>query len=62
MNARELAQTILEKFEQVLDEKDITIPSDDRECEDTEARLFGTEYYRLEDEITEIIEKEMGNA
>ena len=40
-----------------MDEKDITIPSADREGGEEEARLYGTEYYLLEDAITDILVK-----
>jgi hypothetical protein len=52
---REIASEILDEFEELLDEKDISIPSEDREGGDGEARLFGTEYFELEDKIVEIL-------
>lgn len=52
INTRELSATILGFVENLLEEKDITIPSDDRMGSDEEARLFGEEYYNLEDKIT----------
>jgi hypothetical protein len=54
--ARQIAAEIIDEFEDLLEEKDITIPSRDREGEQGEARIFGAEYYRLEDRIAEIIE------
>jgi len=53
---RELAGLILDEVEQLLDEKDITIPSDDREYigEDA-ARLCGAEYSRLLDYIESLL-------
>ena len=42
-------------FEDLLDEHDITIPSNEREGEPDESRIFGDVYYALEDEITEIL-------
>jgi hypothetical protein len=56
---REIAIRILEVFEDFLDDKGITIPSKDREGNPEEARIYGTEYYDLEDSITEIIKEEM---
>lgn len=56
--ARGLAVKICELFEDLLDEHDITIPSDEREGEEGEARLYGPEYYSLKDEITEAISRE----
>lgn len=39
-------------FEDLLDVYDITIPSEDREGEEGEARLYGKKYYDLEDAVT----------
>ncbi len=55
---RKLAIAILEKFEELLEENNITIPSKDREGEPDEARLYGSEYYTLEDDIVEILKGE----
>lgn len=52
---RGFAVKICGLFEELLDEHDITIPSDDREGEKDEARIYGDVYYDLEDEITEIL-------
>ena len=52
---REKVSAILDSFEDLLEEKNITIPSDDRTGEESEARLFGCEYYDLEDKIVNII-------
>ena len=54
---RELAIRIIDEFEKLLAEKNIYIPSSDREGENDEACIYGTEYYALEDAITEILEK-----
>jgi hypothetical protein len=56
--ARRIANEILDEFEELLDEKGIVIPSDDREDREEEACLYGTEYYRLEDSITDLLVKE----
>ena len=45
----------LTKFEDLLTEKGIVIPSDDRTGDPDEAHLFGTEYSRLEEAIVAII-------
>ena len=50
-------RAILECFEDLLDEKEINIPSDDRDGDDGEARLFGGEYYELEAAIKDLLEK-----
>ena len=56
--ARRIAIDILEEFEDLLDEKGIVIPSSDREGQKEEACLYGTEYYRLEDTITDMLVEE----
>lgn len=53
---RKIAIKILDKFEELLEEKDITIPNDDREEEQDEARIYGSDYYDLEDAIVEILD------
>lgn len=60
--AREIACEILDVFEDFLQAKNIKIENKERDeyetDEDTEASiLFGSEYYSLEDEITELIKK-----
>jgi hypothetical protein len=55
--ARELAFHILEEFEDMLASKGILIPSEDREGWPEEACIYGTEYYLLEDAITELLVK-----
>ncbi|MBN2562227.1 MAG: hypothetical protein JXQ75_14985 [Phycisphaerae bacterium] len=42
----------------MLASKDIIVPSDDREGREEEACLYGTEYYELEDAITDILVEE----
>jgi hypothetical protein len=54
---RELAVEILDEFEELLDSKDITIPSKDREGSPDEARLYGSEYYALEDAVVNILKR-----
>ena len=53
--AREIAIQILDEFEELLAAKGIKIPSDDREGRKEEARLYGEEYWRLEDNIVQIL-------
>ena len=55
MELKEIAHTIIGQFEMLLNKKDITIPSDDREGNEDEARIFGKEYYDLEDKIENIL-------
>ncbi len=52
---RKTAIKILDKLEEFLEEKDITIPNDDREENQDEARIYGSDYYDLEDVIVEIL-------
>lgn len=52
---RKLAIKIISEFEDLLEQKDIYIPSEDRTGDESEARIYGTEYYQLEDRITEIL-------
>ena len=59
---RRIAIEILNEFEELLNEKNITIPSDDREGGDEEARLFGSEYFVLEDRIVEILKASKNGA
>ncbi len=54
---REIANEIVEKFEELLAEKNIPIPNNDREGKDEEAYLYGSDYYRLEDEVASILER-----
>ena len=53
--ARRVAIEILDEFEEMLDRKGIMIPSEDREGREEEACIYGTEYYELEDAITDIL-------
>ena len=55
---REIVISIIEKFEELLAEKNIKIPSNDREGNEDEACICGREYYDLEESITEILNKE----
>ena len=54
---REFAFLILDLFEDLLEEKEIDIPSDDREGNEGEARLYGCEYANLEDDIVGLLER-----
>ena len=57
----EIAYDIVEKFEELLDRKDIEIPCSDEEEQqerhwgDNDAKLYGMEYYDLIDEIEDIL-------
>lgn len=57
LNPRQNARDIVDIFEDVLDEYDITVPSpedDDRE-EDNAARLYGSVYWSLVDAAEEYL-------
>ena len=55
--ARGLAIMILDIFEDMLDEKGIMIPDDDRTGDEGEACLYGCTYGDLEEEITALLSK-----
>lgn len=48
---REYSVAICELFEELLDWHDVTIPDEDREGDNNEARLFGMTYARLEEDV-----------
>jgi len=63
--AKEIAIAILDVFENFLDEKNIQIPNVDRdeyeqESQTTGAILFGSDYYRLEEDIKNILGETYG--
>jgi hypothetical protein len=53
--ARDLAIEILDEFEELLGRHGIMVPSADREGRKEEACLYGSEYYELEDILTDIL-------
>ena len=53
---KEYTYSILDLFENLLDEKDINIPSDDREGDESEARIYGSEYYDMENKVNTLLE------
>ena len=52
---RGIAIMILDIFEGMLADKGIMIPDEDREGDEDEACLYGSTYYDLEDQITELL-------
>ena len=52
---RAIAIAILDMFENMLEEKGIMIPDDDRTGDEGEACLYGTTYGNLEDEICALL-------
>ena len=51
------AADIIDIFEELLDELDITLPDKWRADEEDEARIFGDTYYELENKIVERLRK-----
>ena len=58
---KEVAILILEQFENVLDRNNISIPDNDREGGEDEARIYGETYYQLEDTIVDILTEHVEN-
>ena len=54
---KQLAADLIAPFENLLDEKGMRVPSDDREGNSDEGCIYGSEYYTLEDELTEILKE-----
>jgi hypothetical protein len=54
---RKLAATILTRIEDYLEEKGVKVPNKERDQngDESAAILYGTDYYILEDEITELV-------
>ena len=52
---RGVAIMILELFDDMLEEKGIMIPDEDRSDDGSEAALYGVTYANLENQITEIL-------
>ena len=55
LKVRNTSAEICDLFEELLDKYNITIPSDDRTGEESEARIYGKPYSDLEDSVTEIL-------
>ena len=58
---KKVAILILEQFENILDKNNITIPDNDREGEESEARIYGETYYQLENTIIDILTEYVEN-
>ena len=54
---REYSTEIVELFEDLLEEHDITIPDEDRTGDESEARLYGMTYSDLEDEVKHVLSR-----
>ena len=55
VNTHELSSGILDLFEDMLEEKGITVPDEDREGDTGEARLYGMTYADLQDKVENIL-------
>lgn len=59
---KELAIAIIDTFEDLLDDKNITIPDiydDDKDEDNNAARIYGETYYNLEEDITNLFSDEI---
>lgn len=54
---RDTAAAIIDLFEDILDENNITIPDEYRQGDPDEARIYGDTYYALENSIEIILER-----
>ena len=54
-DTRELAISIIEKFEELLNKHSIKLPNEERQGDKNEASIYGKDYFDLEDEITELL-------
>jgi len=54
-NNEKIASDIIHKFEELLAENGIKIPNSERTGDETEACIFGTDYYALESAIADIL-------
>lgn len=61
INVKHLSCEICNVFEDLLAEHDIYIPNEDREGDEDEACIYGTDFSDLEDSIIEILVK-FGNV
>lgn len=52
---RSYASSICDIFEEILEKHNIAIPSDDRNGDESEASLYGTEYYTAEEHTIKVL-------
>ena len=55
ISLREVAANICDLFEDVLDEHDISIPDENRQGDEDEARLYGKAHWEVEEKVAEIL-------
>lgn len=53
---RDIACSIMDEFEGFLTERNIVIPNDNREDDETGASLYGEDYYNMEDMIVQLLD------
>lgn len=58
---RELATEIIDEFEELLAKYDLKIPNKERQNSIEECCIYGTDYFYLEDTITELIGSKLKN-
>lgn len=67
LTAKDLAFSVVDIFEDLLDEKEIEIPcadaheEEDRHDHENTAKIYGSEYWYLIDRIEELLKREMKN-
>lgn len=54
---REVASTIIDEFEKILNKHKIKLLNEEREEKENEACIYGSDYYNLEDKIVEILDE-----
>lgn len=54
---REIASTIIDEFEKILNKHKIKLLNEEREEKENEACIYGSDYYNLEDKIVEILDE-----
>lgn len=54
---REVASTIIDEFEKILNKHKIKLLNEEREGKENEACIYGSDYYNLEDKIVEILDE-----
>ena len=55
INLRNYSVAICNLIEEILESKDITIPNDSRQGDEGEARLYGDDYFTLENGILQLL-------
>lgn len=61
MKNQKIAIKIINEFENLLEEKNILIPNEERNHKEDEACIYGKDYYNLEDNIVNILNNNKGD-